>query len=284
MSGDDPEPQTSTQITTQQLSPEQQAIIQPLIPIIKEFGTTPLEQFPGTKIPGFNPTEILAQQKALAAAGGIEQSAGQANLFANFLQGPALFPETNPALQANIQAAIRPLQETFAQTILPNIRGGEVVAGQVGGSRGRLAEQQASELLLRQVGETTSGLVSENFINSLKAGMQSLFAQPNLLQTSLLPARTIAGVGGAERGLETARLQEAAQRFGAEQLREIAPAQLAAGIGFGIPGGTTTSTSTAPAGGETSVFQSALGAAAIGGEIAGPEGAVLAAIASILFG
>ena len=258
------QPQTTTQVTRQELSPEQRQILEPLIPIISKFGQTPLQQFPESVIPGFNPTELQAQQTALTAAGGIQQDVGQANIFANFLQGPALFPETNPALQANIAAAIRPLTETFGQTILPNIRGQEVIAGQVGGSRGRLAEQQASNVLLRQVGETSAGIVGENFQNALRAATQSLFAQPALLQSSILPAQVIAGVGGAERALTTAQLEEESRRFGAEQLREFAPAQAAAGVAFGLPGGTVTSTTTGPPGATGNIWANSLGAGALG--------------------
>ena len=236
-------PTSST--TTQQLSPEQRAIIEPLIPIVTEFGQTPLEPFGPSLVPGFNPSELQAQNIARGTAGNVAQDVGQANVFANFLQSPqALDPATNPALQSNINAAIRPLQETFAQTILPNIRSAEVLTGQVGGSRGKLAEQGAANTLLRQVGETSSGIVGQNFSDILKLGGQSLFAQPDLATASLLPAQIIAGIGGGERGLTTAQLQEQAQRFGAEQLKAFAPAQAAIETAIGIPGGTTTTTGT----------------------------------------
>ena len=282
------QPQTSTTVTTQELSPEQRAILKPLIPIITKFGETPLEQFPGSLIPDFNPLELQAQQTALTAAGGIQQDVGQASAFANFLQGPALFPQTNPALQANIEAAIRPLTETFGQTILPNIRGQEVIAGQVGGSRGMLAEQQATNLLLRQVGETSAGLVGENFANALRAGTQSLFAQPSLLSSSLLPAQVIAGVGGAERGLTTAQLEEEAARFGAEQLKVFAPAQAAAGVAFGMPGGTVMSKGTAfGGGGGGNIFGTAMGAGSLGAAMFPGNplvGGGLGILAGLLFG
>lgn len=279
-------PQTTTQTTTQQLSPEQQAILQPLIPIISEFGQTPLEQFGPSLVPGFTPTELAAQQTALTQAGQTGTDIAAANAFANFLQSPeALDPSTNPALAANISAAVRPLTESFAQTILPNIRGQEVIAGQVGGSRGGLAEEQATNQLLRQVGETSAGLVGENFANVLRAGGQSLFAQPSLAQTSFLPAQIAAGVGGAERELTTAQLQEQAQRFGAEQLKEFAPAQTAAQVAFGIPGGTTTSTGTATGGGGSNLFSDILGAGALGASLfTGGQDSAANTLAALLFG
>ena len=288
MSGDGGgDPQTTTQSTTQELSPEQRAILEPLVPIVSEFGQTPIQQFPGTTVPGFTPTEQTAQQQALTAAGGIEQDVGQANTFANFLQSQAFLPGANPALQANIDAAVRPLTETFGQTVLPQIRGQENLAGQVGGSRGGLAEQQATNALLRQVGETSSGLINANFQNALKAGGQSLFAQPNLATSALLPSEIASGVGGAERALQTAQLQEEAQKFGAEQLAAFAPAQAAANLAFGFPGGTTTSVNTSPGPQGISSTQGALGGASIGA-LFGPWGAAvgggLGALAPLLLG
>ncbi len=258
------EPQQQTSTTTQQLSPEQRAILEPLIPIISQFGQTPLQQFPQSQVIPFNPTEVAAQESALGAADVAGGPISQAQAFSQFLQGPALFPESNPALRANIDAAIRPLTEQFTQSILPNIRTAENFAGQVGGSRGGLAEQGATNTLLRQIGETSQGIVGENFQNALRTGAQSLAFTPSLLSASLFPAQTIAGVGGAERQLAEAGLSEEAQRFAAEQLSAFAPASAAAQLAFGIPGGTTTSTGTATGGGSTSPFQGAISGGSLG--------------------
>ncbi|KKN74535.1 hypothetical protein LCGC14_0389520 [marine sediment metagenome] len=264
MSGGGGEPQQSTSTTTQQLSPEQRAILEPLIPIFTEFGQTPLQQFPGSQVVPFNPTELASQEQARGAATAAAGPIGQANLFSQFLQGPALFPESNPALRANIEAAIRPLTESFTQSILPNIRTAENLAGQVGGSRGGLAEQSATNALLRQIGETSQGLVGQNFENALRVGAQSLAFTPSLLSSSLFPAQTLAGVGGAERALTEAELFEQAQRFGAEQLAEFAPAAAAANIAVGLPGGSTTSVGTVTGGGGTSPFQGFISGGALG--------------------
>ena len=284
MDGGNESPQVTSQTTTQELSPEQRAILEPLIPIFQRFGTTPLQQFPGSTIPGFNPTEVQAQQTALTQAGNLQGNIQGAQDFASFLQGPALFPESNPALRENIAAAVRPLSENFTQSVLPNIRGQENVVGQVGGSRGRLVEGQATSDFLRQVGETSAGLVSENFQNALRQGTQSLFAQPALATSSLLPAQIQAGVGGAERALTTAQLEEEARRFGAEQLSAFAPAQAAAGAAFGIPGGSVTSTGTGPVGGSSNLFSNTIGAGALGFSLGGPAGAGLGILAGLLFG
>jgi hypothetical protein len=277
--------QPTSSTTTQELSPEQRAIIKPLIPTITEFGQTPIEQFEPTIIQDFNPAELAAQQTALTAAGTIGQNVEQAGQFANFLQSPeALDPNTNPALRANIDAAVRPLTQSFAETILPNIRGQEVIQGQVGGSRGRLAEQSAVDTLLRQIGETSSGIVGQNFSDVLGAGTQALSSVPQIAGATLQPSQIQASIGGAERSLFQAQLQEEAQRFGAEQLKEFAPAQAAIQTAVGIPGGTAVTQGTAPGATGASPFSSALGGASLGFSMGGPWGAAAGAIAGLILG
>ena len=233
--------QTVQQTTVQELSPEQRAILKPLIPKITEFGTTPLELFPGSTIPDFSPLEVEARAGATATARGLGQPIGQALDFQNFLFSPELFSATGQVAGPAIEAAIRPLARTFAESVLPNIRSAEVFAGQVGGSRGRLAEQGAVQSFLTEAGDISADIVNTNFANALSAASRALVTAPSTFQSALIPSQILASVGGANRELETARLLEEAQRFGAEQLLAFEPARAAAGVAFGIPGGTLTS-------------------------------------------
>lgn len=59
---------TSTQTTTQELSPEQRALIRPVIPIATDYLDNPPQMFPGSGIAGFNPLQQMAQQMQLSAA------------------------------------------------------------------------------------------------------------------------------------------------------------------------------------------------------------------------
>lgn len=59
---------TSTQTTVQELSPEQRALIEPVIPIARSFVQNPPKLFPGSGIVGFNPLQQQAQQMTVQAA------------------------------------------------------------------------------------------------------------------------------------------------------------------------------------------------------------------------
>lgn len=60
---------TSTQTTTQELSPEQRKLIEPVIPIATDILKNPPKQYPGSAIAPQTPAELQAQQMALQAAG-----------------------------------------------------------------------------------------------------------------------------------------------------------------------------------------------------------------------
>jgi len=269
--------------TVQQLTPEQQAILNPITPILTKFGQTPLQQFPFSTIPGFNPFETAGQQAAAATAAGVTPSIGNALNFQNFLFGPALSPEANPGLQGSIDAAIRPLTETFTQKVLPNIRLSEGLAGQAGGSRGRVLEGLATRDLLRQVGDTSANLVNANFQNALQQATRGLAFAPSVLQSSLLPTQLLSSVGQQARQLQTQQLLELAQRFGQQQLLAFSPAQAAANVAFGFPGGVSntrsdTSSSASPL--STVAGLGLLGSVPLG--IGGAEGFGGSVIGSIL--
>lgn len=261
------QPQQVSQTTTQELSPEQRAILEPLIPIITEFGQTPLKQFPGSVIPEFSRLELEAQDSAVGAARGLGGSINQAQRFQDFLFSPELFEKAGQFSAPAIDAAIRPLERAFSESILPNIRGSEGLAGQVGGSRGRLAEQGAVKSFLTEAGDISSEIVNKNFAEALSASSRALFTAPQTFQSSLLPSQILSAVGGAGRELESAQLQEQAQRFGAEQLLAFEPARAAAGVAFGLPGGTVNTTSTSPGARSPGLLQTGVGLASIFGSL-----------------
>lgn len=318
---------TTSTVTTQELSPEQRELLRTVIPTAKDFAANPPTLFPGSTITPFNPLEQQAQQQALGAAGGqLPQVANSAIGATGALQGPVLGqsimgqnaqlagqqmalpaqqfllsgdvlnPESNPALGAAIQGAIRPITQQFENTVLPGIRNEANLVGGLGGSRQGVAEGLASQAYLDAVGSTAAGMQNEAYQSGLgaligglgptlgagasgtEAGLQeavrSLFASPSLPGLALAPATVTGGVGAQQRGLEQAQLSEEAQRYLAEQLLPFAAAQDVAALAFGFPGGTVTSTGTfdRPGGGLGSLISGGLGGAASGAALGGAFG------------
>lgn len=289
---------TTTQ-TVQELSPEQQELLNLVIPAARDISENTPQLFPESQIAGFNPLQVAGQEAAVSAAGsqiaplaetaisgtqalqgfglpvgiGGATSAigelGDAGGFSNFLlSGQALSPETNPFLAATAEAAIRPLEQSLLQNILPNIRGGAIDAGQFGGSRQGIAEGLAIQEFLGQAGDVSSRIFSQGYTDALSAGTtalgttqglgvagfesllgegtRSLFAAPDLADLALQPANILGGVGFQQQQLEQQQLTEEAQRFITEQIMPFLVAQDVAQLAFGIPGGSVTSTSQGP--------------------------------------
>ena len=240
---------TSTTTSVQELSEEQKELLGLVIPEAKKIIGSPPELFPGSTIAPQDPLQSAAQERALAVAapGGASEQFGNAALNASeFLMGPVLFPQTNPALEAATEAAIRPLTQNFERTILPGIRQEAITAGGFGGSRQGIAEANAAEALLRQIGDTTATVQANAFQQSLDAMVKSLFAAPATSELALQPASIEEAVGIQRRAEEQALLSEQANRFLSEQLIPFSTAQDVAALAFGIPGGKVTSTASFP--------------------------------------
>ena len=244
--------QTSTTSTVQKLSPEQQRLINLVIPTAEEFIKSPPELFPGSAIQPFDPLQVQAQEDLLALAGpggALPGLAGQAGTGLEFLLGPVLFPESNPALAAATEAAVRPLSQQFENVTLPGIRGEAITAGGFGGSRQGIAEGLAAQGLTQATGDVIASIQANAFQQSLDAMVKALFASPSIAQLQTLPTAATGAVGAQRQQFEQSLLSEEAQRFISEQLLPFATAQDVAALAFGIPGGSVTSTSQFGAGG-----------------------------------
>lgn len=246
------QPQTSTTSTTQQLSEEQRRLISLVIPTAEQFIQQPPELFPGSTIAPPDPAQLEAQERTLAlgAAGGpLEAFGNQATMASQFLLGPVLFPESNPALRAATDAAIRPLTENFQNVVLPGIRGEAITAGGFGGSRQGIAEGLAAQGLTRQIGDVSATIQANAFQQSLDAMTRTLFAAPETAKLPLLPVALTEAVGAQRQMTEQALLSEEAQRFISEQLIPFSTAQDVAALAFGLPGERVSSTTSFGGGG-----------------------------------
>ena len=321
----------TTTTTVQKLGKEQKALFELALPGIEGIITDPPELFPKSQVSPFTPLQVAGQEAAVTAAGGqIAPLAGTAlggaqqlqgfgipvgltgataaigglqpaDAFLNFLLGgQALSPKTNPFLAETAEAAIRPLEQSLLQRILPSIRSEALEVEGFGGSRQGIAEGIALQEFQAQAGDISSRIFSQGFSDVLAAatqalgttqgtgvagfeallgeGTRSLFAAPALGDLALQPANVLGGVGFQQRQLEQAQLFEEADRFTTEEILEFLISQEVAQLAFGIPGGTVTSTfDQGGGGGGILPILLTLGGGAIGGIFGGPPGAIAGA-------
>jgi len=325
------QPQSTTTTTKQELSPEQQRLLSLAMPAAENFAANPPKQYPGTAIVDTDPLVNQAREQALGAGGTIQQLSDGANsslmsLFSGGPQAPALQsspifsapgitsntdinnaqhfllsdvmnPANNPALRGAVDAAVRPLTDSFSNTIMPGIQGNAIANGALGGSRQGVAQGLASNALLRGIGDTSSTMLNKAYSDNLQAmvnafgiGNQRMSAidqqntartsdlnttllardsninnqntlrtqnssaamlsalerAPSLANMALLPSQVTEAVGSQRQSEAQARLSEMVQRYLSEQMIPFSAAQDVAALAFGMPGGSTASTSTGP--------------------------------------
>lgn len=169
---------------------------------------------PESQIAGFNQNQIAGQEQLVSqAAPGVANLAQQTGDSLGFLQSTSLLdPNSNPYLQASAQASLNPLVQALTQQILPNIAGGAVTTGGIGGSRQGIAESNA----INQFQNVAGNMLNTQFSNAYQGGLNTMLAanaqspqQAQLLQTS---GNILNQVGGQQQQQTQAQLNE-------EQLR-----------------------------------------------------------------
>jgi hypothetical protein len=188
----------STTTTTQELSPEQRALLAPVLPIAQNYLKHPPKLFPGSAITPFNNTQVNAQQMTMDAANAMLPSMGaipkelqsvmsgipnqnaayqkQVAPGNNFLTNPKILnAKTNPYLQSAIDAATRPAIQTFNEQVLPGITQDSLGAGGLGGTRQGIAEGIASRGLQQTVADTGASMGNANY----QAGLQAMIGGLN---------------------------------------------------------------------------------------------------------
>ena len=255
-----------TVTTTAQLSPEQQKILNWAMPGIQSFATGgPPQLYPGETVAGFTSPQTQGQQMALGAASGPQTDLANSASAANqFLLSDIWNPSTNPYLQSSIDAAVRPITEQYQQVVRPALRDQFTGAGQVfGGSRRNIAEGQAANAYMRNVGDTASNLVQSQYSNNLSAMLKALGLTPTTQGAAVTPAVTTSGVGDVQQALDQARLNEQVGNWNYNQLAPFLQSKELLSLLSGIPGGSTVSTGSTPGGSGIS------GSGILGGAAAG---------------
>ena len=273
---------TSTQTVQQQLSPEQQQLLSLVIPQAEEFIQNPPQLYPQPITQPFTPTQLAGQQAGIGAAGQIGGLAGFALPSTQDFLTQARDPLSNPFLLDLINASIQPVTDQLTQQILPSIRGEAILAGGFGGSRQGIAEGLATQGATRAAGDIAARIGSDAFTSGQEQFTKGLFALPGLADLALQPASILDIIGGQQQTQAEREIAELSQRFFQEQTLPFGAAQDVAGLAFGIPGGSATTTGAFdPA---RNPFGNALGGAAIGMMLGGPVGALIGGAGGLLAG
>ena len=223
------------------------------------------------QVAGFSPQQSKGQQGLLDFAGGPGQQIADTTTqaFLNLMQN-ALNPEQNAALPGFIQAAIRPVEESLLERVLPNIRSGATATGNIGSSRQGIAEGQAIRGFSDTAGDITSRILNNAFNQGMSALTKGFALAPTVLGVGQAPANIQEAVGTVRQQQTQARLDQ--------PFTELA--RFKSLITGGVIGGTTTG----PGARDPSRLQSAAGGAMAGAAIGGTTGGVWGAAIGAIIG
>jgi hypothetical protein len=214
--------------------------------------------YPGAKPVAFSPETQVAQNVAVQNAAAAQDQIRAINSGVQYGLNGAMDVNNNPHLQQAMQAAIRPITESYTDPngVMSQIRTGAEQAGQFGGSRQGIAEGIAAGRYAQQVGDTTAKIATEGYNKGQDTFQKTLMFAPQALEAGMTPVNWLSSVGAQKEGL--AQQQEdygAAQRTWDINAPWM-PLQNYANIVLGQNASGTSTTSTGP-----SAQRSALGQA-----------------------
>jgi hypothetical protein len=274
-------PDQPEQVTKPILSQQQQEVLNLAMPGLRSFAATVPQRYQGEQVAGFNPTQLTAQQMLTSGAAPAQGDlARSGHTVSDFYTGGNIWdPNVNPNLRGAIDAAVRPITESYEQSVMPTIRTGAQGAGQFGGSRQGVAEGVASTGYLRNVGDTASKIAQNEYETNVNAQLRALGLLPQTIEAQTAEGRTTGAVGDVQQAQEQARINEQVANFNFDQYAPFLQSQELLSLYGALPQGGVTSTANVP---QTNPFMQALGGAgtgaAIGGAVGGPVGAGVGAV------
>lgn len=223
------DPETGQTTQTQQLSPEQQAMLREVYGQGRALASQPFVPYTGARVAGFTPDQLRAFQ----ATRGLFETGMQYDPMAG-LAGLAQAPAPS-LLQTDISAYQSPYTQQVIDTTLGDIRREQDIAqrkaqesairaGAFGGSRSAIMEAEATRPYIQEAARTAAGLRQAGYGQALGAaqsdlerqmatrGFQAnLFGNMSNLQTGRLGL--LGGIGAQQQMLQQRALDVPYQEF-----------------------------------------------------------------------
>lgn len=257
----------------------------------KQYQSPTPQYYSGPVTASADPLTLEAQQKLQTAAGTQDVVANNTAAANNFNMTDARDVNSNPYLQAAIQAAITPMVQNFndAGGVMSNIRTEGVTNQQGGGSRQGVAEGIAASRLNQQIGDVASTMASQGYQSGLDASTKAIAVAPQVQSMLATPAQTLDAVGQQKQSYEQQAINDIIDKWNWEQ--NLPAAKLAqyqntvqgnyGGTSSGMSTGTTPTASRNPIMGALGGAMSGMSLAPMLG-LSGPVGAGIGALLSFL--
>lgn len=239
---------TTTQTVRTQLGPEQQQLFDTIWPGMKSTVQQGLQTYQGPTVAGFDPLQEQGQAGALAAApAGTALGTAGAGALSTLLDPNMINIAQNPNFQGLSSSITNLANRNLLQNILPSVTSGSTIAGGQyagGGTRGDLAVGKAIGDTAIGTNSAISQLASSMYGQGLSA-MQTAAGQVPMMQAAQLFApEVMSAVGGQRQQLTQEQMNDAMSRFYAQQMMPWMTSEMGMGLLSGMPGASTTTTTT----------------------------------------
>ena len=232
--------------TTQQLTPEQQALTSLAAGQFQQFaGSNPTLPTGNQAVAPFTPAQQQGQQMTLGAAGRMEPVLGSAAGTNQYLSsGAFLDPGTNPYVQNAVKAATDPIFQDLSQRTLPQQQATGAAGSGVnyGGSREGVQEGLDVQGAQRAAGQAGANIMNTALGQGLTATNQAIQQAPTTAGSLALPGGVTSAVGDVQQQQAQNVLNANNQASWFQQMLPLLKAQMLTGGAAGLPGGSAVST------------------------------------------
>lgn len=220
----------------------------------------------------FSPETILSQlQLGNFAVDGAQQGANTLQNALQFGLNDAVNPDTNPVLQDLLDATRRRMTEDFLESggLLQQVRQNSVNAGQVGGTRGEIAEGLATGKASQAIADAQTQIINNAFNKGQDTFARTLAFGPQTIGAGTLPAQFTGAIGAQKENLSQLLEDFAASGRQFDLNAPFTPVQNFANIvnGTSAPGTIVTGSQPRSGGGLGGIISGGLGGAGAGAMI-----------------
>lgn len=207
---------TARSVSTSQPSSYQLPYLQDMLSEAQRlYQTGGPQYYPDSTVAQFAPAENLARNylQDFASNRASQQAEGAENALQRTLSGEFINVAENPYVQQVVQNSVRPAVEQLTREVLPSIRSSFINTGGFGGSKQGIAEGMAIQGAQQALADSAANTNLAAYGQGLQSYMQGLNLAPSIQNMGMLPGDILQAVGGQERAMDQANLNDLIARW-----------------------------------------------------------------------
>lgn len=221
--------------------------------------------YTGQRIAGLSNNQIAGiNQTQNQALNGFQGQGDANNLYQSTVRGDFLRPESNPYLQANLQAANDEITRSYNQATAPQTDAAFARSGAFGGSAYNQAVQGNQYNLGKTIANNTSQMLGANYLQERGNQLNAMQLAPQMQNMGYTDAKQLIGAGDIQRSYNQDLLNQQYGDWSAAQNQPYANLDVLQRAISGSVGNASTSMQTAP-----NPYQASTYANMIGGGLGG---------------